>query len=282
MKTMKRCVWSGLLAAVFAAGLFPADASSKTLVVMNFKSAGASQELSVAVSELLRGVMAGIDGAGFTLVERDQLNEVMREQGLSLSGAIDEGNSKKLGKLLAADFLIVGSVSRLGGAYAISARMVNGDTGQIVRAHTVSARTEDDVPEKLGTLAYVLLGLNAPATEPSVKPPSDGGKVRPETAVKQGRHAYNSWYSDAHGVTKGGRIVLEIEGNAVRGESIESYGTARMNGTINGDKIIGYYNAPYGYGNFEFRIVDGMKKLDGTYYQVSNGARGQWVGERHE
>ncbi len=282
MKTMKRCIWSGLLAAVFAAGLFPADASASTLVVMNFKSAGAGQELSVAVSELLRGVMAGIDAAGFTLVERDQLNEVMKEQGLSLSGAIDEGNSKKLGKLLAADFLIVGSVSRLGGAYAISARMVNGDTGQIVRAHTASAKSEDEIPEKLGLLAYALLGLKAPAAETAVRPPADGGKPSSGVAVKPGAYTYNSWYSDAHGVTKGGRIVLEIEGNAVRGESIESYGTAKMNGTISGDKIVGYYNAPYGYGNFEFRIVDGMKKLDGTYYQVSNGARGQWVGERAE
>ncbi|MGV7929780.1 MAG: CsgG/HfaB family protein [Spirochaetota bacterium] len=282
MKTINRIVMICVSTALLLGGVFAPVARAKTLVVMNFKSAGASQDLSVAISELLRGVLTGISDPGFTLVERDQLNEVMKEQGLSLSGVVDEGTSKKLGKILAADFIIVGSVSRIGASYAISARMVNGDTGEIVRAQTASAKSEDEIPEKLGLLAYALLGLKAPAAETAVKPPADGGRASSGVVVKPGRYTYSSWYSDAHGVTKGGKIVLEIEGNSVKGESIESYGRAKMNGTVSGDKIVGYYNASYGYGNFEFLVVDGMKKLDGTYYQVSNGARGQWVGEREE
>ena len=99
-----------LVFCAFLAGagvLAPApDAKAGTLVVMNFKSAGASQELGVAVSELLRGLLSGIPDSGFTLVERDQLNEVMKEQGLSPSGVVDERTSKKLGGILAADFIL--------------------------------------------------------------------------------------------------------------------------------------------------------------------------------
>jgi len=274
-----------LVFCAFLAGagvLAPApDAKAGTLVVMNFKSAGASQELGVAVSELLRGLLSGIPDSGFTLVERDQLNEVMKEQGLSLSGVVDERTSKKLGGILAADFIIVGSVSRIGGAYSVSARMVNGETGAIVHARTERAKTEGEIPARVEILTYALLGLKAPSVEERAGKPAEGS-VQPDLAVKPGRYSYNSWYSDAQGVKKGGRIALEIEGSSVKGESIESYGRASLNGAVSGDRIVGYYNAPYGYGNFEFRIVDGMKKLDGVYYQVSNGARGQWVGELEE
>ena len=55
-----------------------------------------------------------------------------------------------------------------------------------------------------------------------------------------------------------------------------------MKGQISGDKIVGYYKASYGYGNFEFNIVDNFKRIDGSYYQVSNGANGKWFGDLAE
>jgi len=163
-----------------------------------------------------------------------------------------------------------------------SRRMAKGGRGEMVGGRTGLGRSRDRIPWQRWRPADARLGLKAPAAAAAVRPPAGGGRASGGVVVKPGRYTYSSWYSDAHGVTKGGKIVLEIEGNSVKGESIESYGRAKMNGTVSGDKIVGYYNASYGYGNFEFLVVDGMKKLDGTYYQVSNGARGQWVGEREE
>ena len=64
----------------------------------------------------------------------------------------------------------------------------------------------------------------------------------------------------------------------VTGLSIESYGKASMNARIQGDRVIGVYKASYGWGNFEFIIQDHWQKLRGQYYQVSNGAKGEWSG----
>ncbi len=50
----------------------------------------------------------------FIVVERDLLEKVMREQGLSAAGALDPNTAVKIGKLLGVQALIAGSVTQLG------------------------------------------------------------------------------------------------------------------------------------------------------------------------
>lgn len=254
-----------------------AEAGDVTLVVINFKGGNVNQEMGAAVSEVLRGVITAIDNKPYRIVERDQLNEVMKEQGLSLSGVVDESGSQKIGRVLSADFMIIGSITRLGNGYTINGRIVNTATGEVVRGYVAVASSENELPSRLTAMAYVLLGLKVPDT---VQPPGPaGGEGRTVSPAETRQLTYNSWYTDASGMHQGGKIVLTVTGRDVTGQSIESYGTADMKGTLEGDRVVGYYKADYGYGNFEFTVTDGWKKLRGRYYQVSNGAKGEWSGD---
>lgn len=47
----------------------------------------------------------------YEVIERDQLEKIMKEQRLSLSGAIDENSAAEVGKLLGLDVLIIGNAS---------------------------------------------------------------------------------------------------------------------------------------------------------------------------
>ncbi|WP_200389313.1 FlgO family outer membrane protein [Thiocapsa imhoffii] len=66
---------------------------------------------------------------GITVVERSQLEQVLEEQQLGLSGLVNLASAKKLGELLGADTMIVGSLRDLGEAVEINARLVSMESG---------------------------------------------------------------------------------------------------------------------------------------------------------
>ena len=53
----------------------------------------------------------GVKTDFYQIIERDQLQKVLREQRLSLSGAIDESSAAEVGRLLGLDVIIMGTVS---------------------------------------------------------------------------------------------------------------------------------------------------------------------------
>jgi curli biogenesis system outer membrane secretion channel CsgG len=50
--------------------------------------------------------------AKFSIVERDKLNLVMKEQGLATSGALDPQSAAKVGKLLGVKYIVVGGIDK--------------------------------------------------------------------------------------------------------------------------------------------------------------------------
>jgi curli biogenesis system outer membrane secretion channel CsgG len=58
-----------------------------------------------------RTFVKGVTTDFYEVIEREQLEKIMREQRLSLSGAIDESSAAEVGKLLGLDVMIMGSVN---------------------------------------------------------------------------------------------------------------------------------------------------------------------------
>jgi TolB-like protein len=81
------------------------------------------------------------------LLERSQMNKIMEEQKLSLSGMVDEAHQVELGKLMAADFIVFGEIIDMGNSLLISVRMADVTTTEVV--------WEDSLMEKLETYDYI-------------------------------------------------------------------------------------------------------------------------------
>ena len=112
-----------------------------SIAVADFDSIGCDASVGTAVAEIIRTEMAG--GEGLRVIERSRLEDVMAEQALATSGAVDERDAVQLGALLGADFIGVGSVSLLGDTYTVSGRIVAVATGEVVAAETESCDRED-------------------------------------------------------------------------------------------------------------------------------------------
>ncbi|HEV7668023.1 MAG TPA: CsgG/HfaB family protein [Thermoanaerobaculia bacterium] len=167
MKRMSLWFVGALVAAVIAPTLVSAaDSTKPKIAVLEFKnkadnqwwfSGGAEAAQDVFVTELVKS-------GKFRVVEREQLEAIMQEKNLTLSGDVDPKQAIKVGKLLGVKYLLTGAVTEYGttdkGAHgpgigglpsfsvgkrtfvaAMNARLIDTETGEIAWAD--EARAEE-------------------------------------------------------------------------------------------------------------------------------------------
>jgi TolB-like protein len=71
----------------------------------------------------------------FQMMERSQMDQILKEQGFQQSGACDAGQCAiEMGRLLGIQRMLTGSIGRLGDTYVLSTRMVDVKTGAILKS----------------------------------------------------------------------------------------------------------------------------------------------------
>lgn len=110
--------------------------------------------MSKGMADLIGSTLAG--NPAIRVVERDALQEVLREQDLATSGRIDDATAAKVGQLLGAQFLIKGTFFiEPKGRMRIAAQAVNSTTGEIAYSETANG-TKDNLLEVIDALAVKL------------------------------------------------------------------------------------------------------------------------------
>lgn len=126
-------------ATVALAILVPTDAPAQstdvpTVAVMDFSGfmlgqAGNSEPIGKAVSAMLVTEFAERDG--LQVLERQQIQALLQEQRLTLSGRVDESSAVEIGKLLGVQYVFHGSVVSIATQLRIDIRAVDVETSEI-------------------------------------------------------------------------------------------------------------------------------------------------------
>jgi hypothetical protein len=116
----------------------------------------------------------------FTVVERERMEEILREQGFQQSGCTATECVVQIGRLLGADKMVAGSVGRVGEMYTISLRIVNGETGALERTAVKDCRCsiEDVLTTSIAQVAAELAGTAASARAGVTSRPPETPSVR--------------------------------------------------------------------------------------------------------
>lgn len=117
------------------------SAEKMIIAVLDLQPKGVSRIIANAVSDILRSEM--IKTGMFTVLERAQMNEIMKEQGLQMTGCTDSACAVKVGKLLSAKKMLMGEINRVGKAYIITVRIVDVEKGVSEFAANEKALSED-------------------------------------------------------------------------------------------------------------------------------------------
>lgn len=113
------------------------------IAVVNLSGYGVGADEAAVLSDRLRGEL--FRNPGFRLLEREAMDQILKEQGFQQSGCVSQECIVETGRLLGVEEIVAGSVSRLGEAFSLGARRIKVETGEVVSAATFdhSGRIED-------------------------------------------------------------------------------------------------------------------------------------------
>ena len=151
---------SSLRAAERAASAPSTNTSTKPLrlAIGGFASVGderARAERSSRLVDLLTTRLA--TAAEFEVIERAEIEQVAKEAALSLSRWVKPSEAAQVGRLLRADWLLVGTFMKLGETNCVVGRIVDAQTG-VVRDLTCVPDVEADLLRTVGALADFAVG----------------------------------------------------------------------------------------------------------------------------
>jgi hypothetical protein len=111
----------------------------KNIAVLSFsRKARTSREESEYVSERLLTCL--VESGKVNMLERSQLDKVLQEQKLSLSGVSEDGAGRRNGAIPSTDAIIIGMVFGTKDHLKIIAKMIDSQTGAVL--HIIEAETE--------------------------------------------------------------------------------------------------------------------------------------------
>lgn len=203
------------------------------LAVLNFKNNGALQYnyLESGIANMLSTTLAG--SRQIRLVERVQLDKILNELQLGMTGLIDPATAAQVGKIAGAQYVVIGSFINLGRAIRMDAKVVGVETALI--APGASAWVKTDLVENLDGAVHQLADkLLSALTGENVAPAVEGEENRP------GQFEFTFINMDAYSVTIGGK-ELRPE-NGARGSAELKHGRYllridRVNGLFNSEPV---------------------------------------------
>lgn len=170
---MRRRSMMAALALLLVPALAGAQDSRPGIAVLPFTDGGSyGQEkedfeaLTVGVQQMLITELAA--NAQLRMVERSQLRQILEEQDLGASGRVDEQTAARIGKIVGAKYMVMGSFVDFYGEMRFDARVVNVETTELEKATYVRGERDDMFSLVIGLAQNVTKELSLPALERQV------------------------------------------------------------------------------------------------------------------
>lgn len=126
-----------------ARNAIPYSGIKEVIAVSDFTAKDIPLSTAMNVSDLIRTEL--INTGRYTVIERSQMKEILKEQGFQQTGCTDVNCAVQMGKLLSAKKILVGSIMKMGSRYIISGRVVDVEKGVGERGSRGNANSVDQL-----------------------------------------------------------------------------------------------------------------------------------------
>ncbi|MGA2508086.1 MAG: CsgG/HfaB family protein [Chitinispirillaceae bacterium] len=156
----------------------------------------------------------------FKVMERGIMEKILSEQAFQMTGAVDEADMVKVGKIIGVSRIVSASVVKVAdGSYAVSAKMVDVESGSILG--TASEKRSGDsfevIKRMLNNLAFVLAGTTTPDHEEYLKMAAKETEEQ-QKAEKMGQSRF---YFSAGGLAAYPVYLFQTNGETTKREYFE-------------------------------------------------------------
>ena len=145
-----------LLSILLTTSLF----SKEIIAVLDLEQIGLTPQEAKILTQRLTTELISLDK--YQVVERNNMDKILKEQKFQHSGCTDSECAVEIGQLLNCDFIVIGSVNKFGDIYAIDARLIDVGLGKGKISAKFSKTGKVDVLLTTGmiSIAKQLCGIN--------------------------------------------------------------------------------------------------------------------------
>ncbi len=180
---------------------------------------------SSMISELIRTEI--ITTGKYLVMERSQIDLMLKEQGIRTPAVNDVSGAVRLGKKLDLKKILIGTVTKPGSSYVITSRIVDVEKGTAERGAKVSA-DEDNLLEGVSNLVSRLTGADSDSgSEPSALKIT----IRADKKVFKVNEDIVVTYTNFPG-TRSDYISIAREGAAARDHAVYQYTAGDKEGSL--------------------------------------------------
>ena len=159
MKAIRFTVLICLITANFH--LFAQEETRSTVAILDFEGQGIGVQEVQTLTERMRTEIGNTNAV--RLIERKAIESIMAEQGLAQSGCVSDECAAEVGQLLGVQFMINGSIGKLGDSYTIDVKMFSVETGATERSKNVTDEGDiEGLLVEMQILAWEIVGLSPP------------------------------------------------------------------------------------------------------------------------
>lgn len=127
------------------------------VAVVSFKAQNVPEGEAEAVTSLFETQL--IKTKAFIVIEQNDINAILDAQEISVSDCTDEACAVEIGKLLAAEKIILGSLTKIGDTYILTAKLVDIVKGVSEKAASMEVESSRALIKKTSELARLISGI---------------------------------------------------------------------------------------------------------------------------
>ncbi|KAA3610334.1 MAG: DUF2380 domain-containing protein [Calditrichaeota bacterium] len=139
-----------------------AQQKAKRIAVLDLQGEGVSKSAAKTLTDRLRSKL--VNTGAFHVLEREQMDEILGEQGFQQSGCVSDECLVEIGRLVGVEQMVGGSIGKIGQTYTLDLRIIDVQTGRILK--TVSEDYRGDADGLLGVLETASIKIAGKQVQP--------------------------------------------------------------------------------------------------------------------
>ena len=144
------------------------------------------------------------------MIDRSVIKDLLAEQDLGASGRVDPQTAARIGKVVGARYVVTGGfidMSGLGGDFQMTTRIVDVETGEVVKSAKVEGQKKKLFPLIVDMATSVTKGVKLPELPSEIREARKSKPVTPEALV---RHAMILSFKDEGNTRKAIELYREL------------------------------------------------------------------------
>ncbi len=166
--------------------VFKVDAQVTKIAILDFENVSGNPKYSglgkAMSSMLITDIEANTSKQKIQLIERGQIQKILKEQNFQASKLVDKSSTVKTGKILGVKYLLIGEIFILNDQLVINARLANAESGVIAFSKKQEGKLSDWLRLKTNIAVQLSKNLSLPFKTPAMI----DNEVQESTIVKFG------------------------------------------------------------------------------------------------